>query len=379
MNRPTVCCVVTTIHDFAFVVDFARTRASENCANVDVTFMVIVDRKTSPLLEASIQRARSLGLDVEWPSLSSQEAFLRKLGLGDLVPFNSDNRRNIGFLMAYAQACDVLISLDDDNRPVPTAPFFGAHLSALTDAAPGRRVTTPSSWFNVCECLEVEPGMTIFPRGFPYSKRSTSCEEVLVEESEAAVGTNVGLWIGDPDVDAVTRLALRPRAVSVRRSAVYLSASTWTPMNTQNTSLLRELIPAYYYLWMGDMGNGKKVDRFGDIWSGYFLQAVMKHLNYASRVGTPIVEHVRTTHDLIQDLSYEVPGIELTEGLVDWVVSAKLSGSTPTAAYESLSHALDDEAERFSGWAWDRHARSYMHKLASKMRLWLSGIRQIAG
>ena len=182
MNRSKVCCVVTTVHDFAFVVDFARSSVGENSTNVDITFIIIIDKKTSPSLESNIQQARSLGLKIECPSLGSQELFLKKLGLGELVPYNSDNRRNIGFLMAYAEPCDVLISLDDDNRPAPMAPFFGAHLSALTCAAPGTRVTTPNSWFNVCKLLEVQPDTGIFPRGFPYSKRLTSCEEVSLEE-----------------------------------------------------------------------------------------------------------------------------------------------------------------------------------------------------
>jgi hypothetical protein len=379
MTKVKIYCVVTTIHDFSFLLDFANSMANDANAQLDVTFLVIIDKKTPSSLESNIKQARSLGLQIGCPSLKAQENFLKKLGLSELVPYNSDNRRNVGFLMAYAAPCDVLISLDDDNRPVAESPFFSEHLTALTTPAPKSRVTSPNLWFNICNLLEVKPNTSIFPRGFPYSKRLASHEEVSVREPEGKVGANVGMWIGDPDVDAATRLSIRPRALSIKRLSVYLSAGTWTPINTQNTSLQSELVPAYYYLRMGDMGNGKKLDRFGDVWSGYFLQAVMKHLNYVTRVGTPVVEHVRTFHDLIQDLSYELPGIQLTEALADWLPTVKLSGSTPAETYESLTEALDEQADHFTGWAWDEPSRKYMHNLANCMRLWLRGIRQIAG
>ena len=379
MSKAKVYCVVTTVSDFSFLRDYARSMTIDANAQLDVTFLVIIDRKVHPSLKSNIKYARSLGLQIECPPLEAQENFLKKLGLTKLVPYNSDNRRNVGFLMAYAAACDMLISIDDDNRPVAKKPFFSEHMTALATPAPKARVSSSTSWFNICNLLELQPEITIFPRGFPYSKRLASQEYDSVEEPEGKVGANIGMWIGDPDVDAITRLAICPRALNVKQSEVYLSEGTNTPINSQNTSLLSELIPAYYYLLMGDMGNGKTVDRFGDIWSGYFLQAVMKHLNYVIRVGTPVVEHVRTPHDLLQALSYELPGIQLTESLADWLPTLKLSGSTATDKYESLTEALDEQVGHFTGGAWDKCSREYMHRLSNCMRLWLRGIRQIAG
>jgi hypothetical protein len=61
---------------------------------------------------------------------------------------------------------------------------------------------------------------------------------------------------------------------------------------------------------------GGNIQRYGDIWGGYFLQALMKGTKYHVAFGRPIVDHRRNPHDYVDDLRYEYWGMILTDWLV---------------------------------------------------------------
>ncbi|MDW8235612.1 MAG: hypothetical protein RMK98_03180 [Bacteroidia bacterium] len=49
------------------------------------------------------------------------------------------------------------------------------------------------------------------------------------------------------------------------------------------------------------MGGVGAIDRYGDIFSGYFVQACAKHLDGAIRVRTPVAHHRRNAPDYLRD------------------------------------------------------------------------------
>src|SRR4029077_2093685 len=118
----------------------------------------------------------------------------------------SDNRRNVGYLMALESGADFLISIDDDNYCPEQDDFFSAHAVVCDSAVSQRTVQSDTNWFNVCDLLRFEPARCVYPRGFPYFSRhrSSSTRELRLE---AEVRINAGLWLGDPDLDAPTWMA----------------------------------------------------------------------------------------------------------------------------------------------------------------------------
>ena len=70
---------------------------------------------------------------------------------------------------------------------------------------------------------------------------------------------------------------------------------------------------------------GGKIQRYGDIWGGYFLQALMRGTEYHVAFGRPIVDHRRNPHDYVDDLRSEYWGMILT----DWLVEKLRSGFFP--------------------------------------------------
>lgn len=383
MSRKTDI-VVTTIFEPSWLsgyLDNLRKYGREQ----EVTLRIICDRKTPATVFAAADAARGNGFNVDCPTLEEQENYLKKHALGDgFIPWNTDNRRNIGFLRAWEAGTEVLVSIDDDNYCNAESDFVGSHhivgeyagnLSE-TDFADG-------DWYNICARLHANSKSDFYARGYPYAARNVQEKSRLSAPPKAGekniVSVNAGLWTDDPDVDAVTRLALAPRVTDAQSGAVVLGPNTWSPINTQNTALIRAAIPAYYYVRMGFPIQGMTIDRFGDILSGYFLQKCAKHLGHSIRFGDPVAAHRRSPHNLFKDLFHELAGMVIVEDLLPWLRELKLEGSNYTQAYASLAYSLQDQADSFTGFVWDDGGRDFLRETADCMQTWLSALKQISG
>ena len=344
-----------------------------------VEVVVVPDRKTPKTV---FERARSVcdrGLKVHCPTLEEQGVGLRSVGFPpELVPFNSDNRRNAGYLLALASGSDFPISIDDDNYCTDEEDIIGQHAVVCAEAAERTMTASATGFFNICSLLEFEEPTPVYARGFPYFARHKDENPRLVRES-VALHMNAGLWTLDPDVDGITWLVALPHVRSFKGASIILARDTWSPVNTQNTALARSAIPAYYFIKMGYPIAGMPIDRYGDIFSGYFAQACVKHLGGAVRVGTPVAEHRRNSHNYLKDAANELACILLLEELLPWLRQLRLSGTTFIDAYASLSCEIQAAVERFQDGLWTDATRGYFHQVAYYMRSWLSAGRQILG
>lgn len=375
---PVMDVVVTTIGDGAFLGRFKEVLASGSLRE-RVRMVVIPDRRTPKQLYAAAGDLAASGVEVVCPDPAEQEELLAAWGVPDLFPWDSDNRRNIGYAIAWRDGRDLVISVDDDNLP-QGGDFFDHHAEAVTcEIAQGLEVSSSSGWFNCCTLLDCKPHgpSEVWPRGFPYRHRKAA--EVSYSSSSSRVAVNAGLWLGDPDVDALTRLALRPLSTDLVGSPVTLDRSTWCPVNSQNTAVRRDALIAYYFVRMGWRVGGARLERFGDILSGLFVEACAKHRGETVRFGGPCAVHDRNEHDLLADAEAELPAIVLMEDVADWLTSYRLEGSSYGEAYESLAAGLDDAAELLEGPRWGREARDFIHGVAACMRQWITLMVRLAG
>jgi hypothetical protein len=376
MTRPTAI-VATTIFEPAFLAGFEASLRAHSRLD-EATLIVIPDRKTPPTVAAAAAEARSRGFRVLCPSLDEQDAFLQKIGCpASFIPYNTDNRRNVGFLMALEQGCEVLISIDDDNFCLPGDDFVGGH-HVVGSTATDPVVQTTDGWFNICTQLTGPEGPAIFPRGFPYAAQRAA-REVTHQSQAIPVAMNAGLWLDEPDVDAVYRLSRRPKIKEFTNQNLILGPDVWSPINTQNTALTREAALTYYYVRMGFRLQGLTIDRFGDILSGYLTQKVVKHLGQGIRVGSPILDHRRTPHNLFKDLYHELAGMVLIEEFVPWLREVQLSGSTALEVYASLAHEMTRVAGQFKGFVWDDGGRDFLTETAGLMQTWIAAVRTFGG
>lgn len=318
--------VMTTINA-AESLDTYAEHISEAGGAIDAHILVIGDKKVHPDIGnriAGIQKR--YGDIVEWWGFNEQVAWLKRYApnLIDDIPAHSDNRRNVGYLIALSRGADMFVSVDDDNFPVRGDNFVLGH--AVCGESYAGEVTTEPQWFNVMSLLEADPAVPIWPRGFPYHQRHR-LESGASEAKEAIIGVNVGLWLGDPDIDAISRIAISPD-VKHASSQVILQGP-FTPINTQNTAVLSTLAPTYYYLRQKEPLFGWPVDRFGDIWQGLLTVAITTHLGYAIRAGSPMVRQDRNPHDLLADLRQELPGILVNEWFAEKARNFQFAGSDP--------------------------------------------------
>jgi hypothetical protein len=341
--------------------------------------IVIPDKKTPPAVYDRCRRLQRQGLFCNCPSLEEQDTFLQKLGnMNRIIPHDSDNRRNVGFLMALAEEIDFVISIDDDNYCLGEADLFSEHAVVCTAEQEWEETDSDSGWLNICQLLEMSQPCRVYPRGFPYRQRSLE-GKTTTRIVTGAVRMNAGLWLTDPDIDAMTWLVSPVRVCAMKKPSVILSNRTWSPLNTQNTALHRNVLPSYYFIRMGFQLAGLTIDRYGDIFSGYFAQACLRHFGHRIRVGSPLVDHRRNSHNYLADVTKELACILVLEELTEWLREVKLQGTDYCEAYVSLSHALDAEVEKMRGSIWTETTRAFFHQTAYYMREWVRACQVLSG
>jgi len=328
MTAPRMTIVMTTINVPTLLEGYADNFAQFGHLE-QVDCVIVGDRKTP---HAAVQqlaaRLCERQFQVTYLDLEEQEKYLDRFPqLKPLIPYNSDNRRNIGYLWAVERGTDILAAVDDDNFVGADDWYAGHALVGSTITA--KTVECQSGWYNPCDLMDTDPPRRIYARGFPYAKRWPPTAETYAM-SDGRVVINGGLWLNEPDVDSLTRLTEPVRGVSLREERVMLAPGTWAPINTQNTAFHRDVVPAFYFVPVGAPVSGIPVERYGDIWAGFFAQKVIEHLHDRVTFGAPTCDHRRNVHRLLHDLELEFWSVQLTDPLAEMLRSWKLTGR-PTA------------------------------------------------
>ncbi len=373
--------VVTTIYDGGFLDEYFNYFKGINQLE-QVRFYVVGDLSTPPECLQKVEQYRAKGLPWIYLDKEDQESFLAPFPeLASEIPWKTDNRRNVGFLMAYRDRCDVIIAIDDDNYPRHDWPFLEGHNLV------GQEVTLPTAqghagWFNLCGMMDVSckaqaVSGTVYARGFPYKRRDPRCSLVKATLSTGVVGINAGLWSGDPDVDAATRLVTDCAAEANFSHSALLPPGTLMPINTQNTALIRDAIPAYYYVKMGHPVGGMKLDRFGDIFSGFFVQKCAQAVGHVVRVGDPVVEHRRSPHNLYKDLWNELAGMVVIDDMLPMLETPLPQTQTYSEATTALAEILKEWSSQQQGFLWDEALREYFNNVSSNIKVWIEVCNQL--
>ena len=330
-KTPSTAIVTTTIYVPKLLDAYANDAKKYKR---DVLFVVVADKKTPAEAEAyCADLAKRSGFQMEYFTVKRQEEYLAKFPeLKAHLPYNSIQRRNIGIIFAYEAGCEIITTIDDDNFLV-TEDYIGSHGIGVEREVDV--VTTNTNWINVCRLLNEKHGRTIFHRGFPLEKR-TPDEKWTITKRKIAPVVNAGLWLGDPDVDAMERLyylADPTDAIAMtEEQSISPGKSTWTTFNSQNTALARKVIPAYFLSPM--------VGRYDDIWAAYVVKHIADHLDDSIVYGKPLVKQERNPHNYWRDFDKERYGHALTLRFVESLATIELKGETYAECYGEIIDAL---------------------------------------
>jgi hypothetical protein len=369
--------VVTTIFEPNFL-DGYLTNLERFGRKESAELIVIIDRKTPPTVAVACREGAARGFRVVCPTLEEQEEFVARFpSMRDRIPYDSDNRRNVGFLMALDRGAELLISIDDDNYCSDDSDFVGEH-AVVGEEVRAEAVESSDGWFNIGSALTTAGSVgEIYPRGFPYFRRKDGRQLTHSPARSARIAMNAGLWLTDPDVDAISRIAIAPRVTAADATPRFLGERAWSPINSQNTGIARDAVAAYYYVRMGFSLGGLSIDRYGDILSGYLCQKCVRSRGEWVRVGGPVADHRRTPHNLFKDLYHELAGVVVLEDILPWLIETSLSGSTYPELYAALADLLEERASAHHGFIWDQGGGGFLRQTAEHMRAWLEAVRTI--
>lgn len=357
--------VLTTINIPYLLKGYAKN--FEEHGYKDIEFIVIGDLKTPPETERVIEDIKNRELGGEYFDIPKQRKWLKRFpALEQTIPYNSDNRRNIGYLIAVERGAEIVISLDDDNYLREEDYLAGHQIVGTTQTL--KSVESSNHWFNPCSMLQTEPKRTTYPRGFPYSKRWK--DDAQFTNSNGRIVINAGLWLNNPDVDAVTNLNEPIKSLSMSSEQVMLVPGTFAPINTQNTAFHRDVLPCYYYIVMGAQINGYTLDRYGDIWSGFFAKKVIDQVGDRVAFGHPLTDHRRNIHNLFEDLQNELWGMILTDKIVPIIESINLTAGTYSDIYVELSDKLKSAINSSNEFSDD--IKAYFSQITYNMKVWVN-------
>lgn len=260
--------------------------------------------------------------------------FCHALRIDDFMEPNHHHRRNFALMWALESGAEMIITLDDDNFPASAnwVSLVQKMLSTPNTLYPVR--TDPDGW--------ADPGKLCIPRtthrGYPISIRRKTPSWTDRAPRDEQIGVFAGLWTGDPDIDAIERIANDPTILNVAHTIVW-DRETWAPFDSQSTAITRELAPLLF-MW-------PYVGRYDDIWASYLARAVMDYRDQHVAYGNPSVRQARNPHNLLKDLNNERLGYEHTENLCDVLreVDFTVCGDS---VFSQMAHAVSIIEDRCS-------------------------------
>jgi hypothetical protein len=328
----------------------------------DVCFVVIGDKKTPQEAQAYCEKLGQLhGFQMEYFTVERQREYLKSFPeLDEYLPYNSVQRRNVGMLYAYELGCEILVAVDDDNYLLEPD-ILKAHLRVGAETRL-KSYSSSTNWLNPCQFLEMSPSFSFFHRGFPMSKRSVKAD--LSEGYRTGrVVVNVGMWLGDPDVDAWVRMTVPVEATRWTAAENFvLGSATWAPFNSQQTAVARDLVPAYFL--------NPNAGRYDDIWGSFILHRIANHLGDMISYGSPIVSHrqQRSLASLWRDIEDERMGTLLTDEFISLLQRTSLHASTYVGCYAEIADSIGQslQLDTFSP-----SKQAYLAEYCRGMRVWL--------
>lgn len=239
-----------------------------------------------------------------------QDAFPR---LSNLIGWNCIQRRNFGFIWAYRDGSEIIATVDDDNIPYDS---WGKFL-----AIGNKPQIAVYESNHIFDPLQATNHPELWHRGFPIQLLRGRAAKYVGDFPREEILVQADLWNGEPDVDAVCRIAKGPFDVTIeradpgRKTTAYFAGLKPGPFNSQNTFLHRDAFP-YYFLF-------PHIGRMDDIWASYYLQAAFPD---SVVYGDATVYQERNEHDLSKDLEAEVIGYRKTLSLVNNLYSYSEEG-----------------------------------------------------
>ena len=292
--------------------------------------------------------------------------------LGDdtaLIPRKTDTCRSFGFYMAWLQGYRYIVTLDDDC--LTHDGFLDEH-SILGNVVSLKAVAS-NPWYNTLDNLHLKSngGQTgrYYARGFPYCYRPSPSEPQEFSTVTGRVVCNMGMWLKVPDINGLDKIdGDIPQSVSLKEERLAISSGTNFSLSIMNVAFLAEIVPAFYQLPMNVEVCDARLDRFGDIWSGYILKKLADIRGDLVTIGKPVVTHTKAGNT-IREIKVEHFG-NLMENYFYPLVDESIQGIAP-GDYGEMYHQFASTFNQIANKAnLPKGYRNFFASMSEKMARW---------
>jgi hypothetical protein len=163
----------------------------------DWTFVIVGDTKT-PHEEYKLLE-KTFYPNVIYLTPEKQESLYPELS--SIIGWKTIQRRNIGFVYAYHADADIVATVDDDNIPYDS---WGQELYIGQEIETDLYENISSKYFDP---ISVTTHNELWHRGYPIEHLPIKNNVEYKGKTKRKVLVQADFWDGDPDIDAICRLA----------------------------------------------------------------------------------------------------------------------------------------------------------------------------
>jgi len=232
--------------------------------------------------------------------IKDQDIFFKKKykKIYSMFPYNDAHRRLLGLIYVRNIRPKRVIFIDDDNFVSKDIDFLKGH-EIVGKKVSGNAIYNQTKWPNIYKYVETDKNIPIYPRGFPWSHRNEKSFNFKSKKiKNKIVMANCGFILGDPDIDAVSRLFWKIKVNKITsRKNILIAKGMFCPFNDQNTCIDGETSLLYY--------KPLSAGRNSDIWTSYLYNKISAIHDSLVSYGMPHLTQIRNVHDYWKDFDLE--------------------------------------------------------------------------
>ncbi len=291
--------LTTTINVPTFLANICKN--IKKYKHKDIFFLVIADKKTPNIAKSYCKKiSEKFNIKIIYFDIRDQDQYFKKYykKIYSLFPYNDAHRRLLGLIFIKKYNPKRVIFIDDDNFVSDKIDFLKGH-EIVGKKVSGKAIFNKYKWPNIYKYIQTEKNIPIYPRGFPWSKRNQKSYDLKFKKiNKKYVLANCGFILGDPDIDAVSRLFWKIKVKKILSKKNHLiNKGMFFPFNDQNTCIDGKTSLLYY--------KPISAGRNSDIWTSYLYNKISAIHDSIITYGLPHLTQIRNIHDYWKDFELE--------------------------------------------------------------------------
>ena len=271
--------------------------------NKNTIILIIGDMKTPTEAKSYCKKiSKKFKIEIIYFGIEEQNKFFQNKkyrSLYKIFPKNDAIRRLLGNIYLSSYNLERFIYIDDDNYICDKNNDFISSHSIVGKTITTKCAYSKNKWPNLYKYIKTDEKMPIFPRGYPWNFRNINSFNVkFSREIRGKVISNCGFILGDPDIDASSRIFWKIDVKKIKyKNNIFLKPGNYFPFNDQNTSISGEYLNYYF--------KPLSAGRNSDIWTSYIFCKIAEINKDFISYGNPHLYQDRNIHDNWKDYEFE--------------------------------------------------------------------------